>query len=58
VKKEKILEFVRIYKQFYGVDISPEEAESLAQNLLNLFKTVYGFPLEDIHQQRRNINQN
>ena len=40
--KEAIEEFKRIYKKEFGVEISDEEASFRANNLVNLYKAVYG----------------
>ena len=39
--KEAIKEFQQIYRQEFGVDLSDEEAQRRADNLVNLYKFVY-----------------
>lgn len=40
--KEAVEEFKRIYKKKFNVDLSDEEAVRRANNLLNLYRAVYG----------------
>lgn len=40
--KEAIEEFKNLYKARYGVDLSDEEASFRANNLVNLYKLVFG----------------
>jgi hypothetical protein len=42
--KEAIEEFKKIYKQKFKKDLSNIEALRRANNLLNLYKTIYGPP--------------
>ena len=40
--KEAIEEFRKLYLQRYGIQLSDEEAAYRANNLVNLYKIVYG----------------
>lgn len=40
--EEAIKEFKLAYKKKFGIDLSDEEARRRAQNLVNLYKAVYG----------------
>ena len=42
IPKEAVEEFKRIYKKEFAVEISDEEASFRANNLVNLYKAVYG----------------
>jgi hypothetical protein len=42
--KEAIQEFKRIYAKIYKVDLTDEEAARRANNLIALYKAVYGNP--------------
>lgn len=42
IRKEAVEEFKQIYKKKFGVEISDEEARFRANNLVNLYKAVYG----------------
>ena len=42
IPKEAVEEFKCIYKKEFGVEISDEEASFRANNLVNLYTTVYG----------------
>lgn len=44
--KEAIEEFKELYRKHYGVDLSDEEASFRANNLMTLYKAVYGEPTE------------
>ncbi|MEO8581760.1 MAG: hypothetical protein ABI425_04290 [Patescibacteria group bacterium] len=41
VSQESLLQFKRIYKQEYGVDLPDDQAFELANNLSNLYRAVY-----------------
>ncbi|MDA2925804.1 hypothetical protein MYX78_00995 [Acidobacteria bacterium AH-259-G07] len=44
--EETIIEFKRLYKKHYGVELSDQEAAFRATNLINLYQAVYdGEPL-------------
>jgi len=43
--EEAIEEFKKIYKQKFKKDLSDIEASRRANNLLNLYKTIYGPPI-------------
>lgn len=45
-------QFKRIYKQEYGIDLPDDEAHQLANNLTNLYRSVYLTP------ENKNISQN
>lgn len=40
--QEAIEEYKKLYKQRFGVDLSNEEASFRANNLVKLYKAVYG----------------
>jgi hypothetical protein len=44
LSKEAIEEFKKIYKQKFKKELSDVEASRRANNLLNLYKTIYGPP--------------
>ena len=46
--KEAIKEFQRIYRQEYGVDLSEEEAERRANNLMVFYRAVLEEELPEI----------
>ena len=45
-EKQMVSEFTEIYKTFYDEDLDIDEARTLAQNLLNVYKIVYRMPPE------------
>ncbi len=49
--KEAIEEYKQLYKARYGVVLSDDEASFRANNLVNMYKLVYGDTTD------RNINQ-
>ena len=42
ISKEELQEFIFIYEKKYGVSLSEKVAETLALNLLQFYKVVYG----------------
>ncbi len=40
--KEAIQEFKKIYKKVYGIELTDEEASRRANNLVSLYRTIYG----------------
>ncbi len=53
--KEAIEEFKVLYKKHYGQDISDEEASRRANNLVNLFKAIYGSEDRDSASETRKV---
>ncbi len=39
---EAVEEFAALFKQEYGIELSPDEARTRAQNFLNLYDAVLG----------------
>lgn len=39
--KKAITEFIEIYKLEYGIDLSDDEAQTVALNFLSLIKAIY-----------------
>jgi len=54
LKPEAIKEFKQLYKKHFGTDLDDREAFNLANNFLNLYKSVYGNYLRN--HTNRNIN--
>jgi len=59
--REAIIEFKKLYKKHYGVELSDKEAEFRANNLVNLYDAVYGQPshgsIESTQNTANNLNQ-
>ena len=51
--QEAITEFKELYRKRYGVDLSDEEASFRANNLVGLYKAVYGQPPTGRHQDAK-----
>ncbi len=47
IPKESVEEFKQMYKKKFGVEIGDEEASFRANNLVNLYKAVYGDSLDN-----------
>ncbi len=56
--KEAITEYKVIYQKLYGVLLSDEEATLRANNLVNLYKTVYGQGIFPIVEEKENEQEN
>jgi hypothetical protein len=58
LSKEAIEEFKKIYKQKFKKDLSDIEASRRANNLLNLYKAIYGSPTFGEIQRNSNHQKN
>lgn len=56
--KEAITEYKVIYQKLYGVLLSDEEATLRANNLVDLYKTVYGQGIFPIVEEKENEQEN
>jgi hypothetical protein len=56
--KEAITEYKVIYQKLYGVLLSDEEATLRANNLVDLYKTVYGQGTFPIVEEKENEQEN
>lgn len=56
--KEAITEYKVIYQKLYGVLLSDEEATLRANNLVDLYKTVYGQGTFPIAEEKENEQEN
>jgi len=46
ISEKAMKKFKALYKKHFGVELSPEDAYRLANNLLNLYKVIYSVPLD------------
>jgi len=45
VPKKSIERFQQLYEDLYGIKIDIEEARKNAENLMNIYQTVFGSPI-------------
>jgi len=45
VNHKQLERFVEIYKQHYGIELTDEDARKIADEIIALYRIVYGDPL-------------